>query len=140
MRMTCRKVVSLAVRLVSWNIAGSKAPWHHLADLDCEVALLQEAGQPPLDLSRPIDTDPESWRTAGLEGWPRRAAVVRLSDRVEVEWIPSKSTEEAGPEEFAVGRPGIVSAALVSAPGVESFVAVSMYAIWESPHSSTGSS
>ena len=130
---------SLAVRLVSWNIAGSKAPWYHLADMDCDVGLLQEAGQPPQDLPRPIDVDPEPWRTAGLEGWPRRAAVARLSDRVDVEWIPPKSTNEADPGEFAVSRPGTVSAAHVSGPGVESFVAVSMYAIWESPHSSTGS-
>ena len=75
-----------------------------------------------------------------MEGWPRRAAVARLSDRVDVEWIPPKSTEEACPGEFAVSHPGTVSAAHVSAPGVEPFVVVSMYAIWESPHSSTGSS
>ena len=140
MRMTGRKVGSLAVRLVSWNIAGSKAPWHQLADMDFDVALLQEAGRPPDELPRPIDVDPEPWRTAGFAGWPRRAAVARLSDRVDVEWIQPKSTEEAGPGEFAVGRPGTVSAAHVSAPGVEPFVAVSMYAIWETPHSSTGSS
>ncbi len=139
MSMTDRKVDSLAVRLVSWNIAGSKAPWHHLADMDFDVALLQEAGRPPQDLARPIDVDPEPWRTAGLEGWPRRAAVARLSDRVDVEWIPPKSSEEADPGEFAVGRPGTISAAHVSAPDIEPFVVVSMYAIWETPHSSTGS-
>ena len=66
--------------------------------------------------------------------------VARLSDRVDVVWIPPKSTEEADPGEFAVSRPGTVSAAHVSAPGVEPFVVVSMYAIWETPHSSTGSS
>ena len=108
--------------------------------MDADVALLQEAGRPPHELSRPIDVDPAPSRTAGLVGRPRRAAVARLSDSVDVEWIPPKSTEEAGPGEFAVGRPGTVSAAHASAPGVEPFVVVSMYAIWESPHSSTGSS
>ena len=140
MHMTGMKVGSLAVRLVSWNVDGRKAPWHHLADMDFDVALLQEAGRPPQDLARPIDVDPEPWRTAGLEGWPRRAAVAKLSDRVVVEWIPPKATEEADPGEFAVSRPGTVSAAHVSTPGVGSFVAVSMYAIWEKLHSSTGSS
>ena len=54
--------------------------------------------------------------------------------------IASNSTEEADPGDFAVSRPGTVSAAHVSAPGAEPFVAVSMYAIWENPHSSTSSS
>ena len=57
-----------------------------------------------------------------------------------VEWIPPKSTNEADPGEFAVSRPGTVSAAHVSATGVDPFVVVSMYAIWETPHTSTASS
>ena len=40
--------------------------------------------------------------------------------------------------EFAVSRPGTLTAALVTAPDVEPFVAVSMYAMWERPHSSAG--
>ncbi len=130
----------MAVRVVSWNIDGRIAPWHFLVAMDADVALLQEAGQPPEDLETPIDVDPAPWRTAGWTARMRRTAVAKLSDRVKVEWITPESIEKSFPGEFAVSRPGTVTAARVSAPGVEPFMAVSMYALWERPHSSTNSS
>ena len=42
--------------------------------------------------------------------------------------------------EFSVSRPGTVTAAHVSALGIEPFVAVSMYAMWERSHASSNSS
>ena len=139
MRMTCRKVVSLAVRLVSWNIDGRTAPWHCLVAMDADVALLQEADRPPEELRERIDVDPAPWTTVGWTGWTRRTAIARLSDRAEVAWITPRAMEDASRGEFAVSRPGTVTAAHVSAPGIEPFVAVSMYSLWEDPHSSTGS-
>ena len=53
---------------------------------------------------------------------------------------PRDPFEEARPGDFVVSRPGTVTAARVFAPGVDPFVAVSMYSLWESPHSSTNSS
>ncbi len=50
----------------------------------------------------------------------------------------TRAMEDASRGEFAVSRPGTVTAAQVSAPGVEPFVAVSMYSLWEAPHASTG--
>ena len=133
------EVSSLAIKVVSWNIGGRVEPWHSLLGMDEDVALLQEASQPPENLARPIAVDPAPWRTAGWTGWPRRTAVARLSDRVEVEWIAARSVEEARPGDFVVSRPGTVTAARVCAPGVDPFIAVSMYSIWESPHASTNS-
>lgn len=127
------------MRVVSWNIDGREAPWHYLIAMDADVALLQEASQPPEDLGKSVEVDPAPWRTAGWSGWPRRTAVARLSDRVDVEWIAGQSVEEAGPGDFTVSRPGTVTAARVSAPGVDAFIAVSMYSLWESPHASTNS-
>ncbi len=137
--MTGRNVGSLAVRLVSWNIDGRTDPWHCLIAMDADVALLQEADRPPEELRRRIDVDPAPWTTVGWTGWTRRTAIARLSDRVEVEWITPKAMEEARSGEFAVSRPGTVTAALVSSPGIEPFVAVSMYALWERPHATSNS-
>ena len=109
-------------------------------EMDGDVALLQEAEEPPQDLANPIDVDPAPWRTAGWSRWQRRTAIARLSEHVEVKWITAKSIEEARSGEFAVSRPGTLTAAHVSAPGVESFVVISMYSLWEKPHTSTGSS
>ena len=129
----------MAIKVVSWNIGGRVEPWHSLLGMDEDVALLQEASQPPENLARPIAVDPAPWRTAGWTGWPRRTAVARLSDRVEVEWIAARSVEEARPGDFVVSRPGTVTAARVCAPGVDPFFVVSMYSLWEGPHASTNS-
>ncbi len=77
------------------------------------------------------DTDrPRAWR----------AAVVKLSDRVQVNWIEAKSIAEAEAGELAVSRLGTLVAARVTSPGGEPFVCVSMYSPWTTPHASTGSS
>ena len=125
--------------MVSWNIEGRVEPWHCLVGMDADVALLQEAGRPPGDLAGPIAVDHAPWTTAGWPGWPRRTAVARLSDRVDMEWIAARPLEEALAGDLAVSRPGTVTAARVRAPDVDPFVAVSMYSFWESPHSSTNS-
>ena len=67
-----------------------------------------------------------------------RAAVVRLSDRVTVEWIEGKPVAEAGYGDLAISVPGTLAAAQITLHGGEALVA-SMYAQWLSPHSSTGS-
>ena len=125
---------------MSWNIDGKVDPWHCLLAMDADVALLQEACKPPEDLARQIDVDPAPWRTAGWSRRGRRTAIAKLSDHVDVEWVTPKSIEQACRGEFAVSRPGTVTAARLLAPDVEPFLAVSMYALWEKPHSSTCSS
>ena len=135
-----REVQSVTVKVISWNIDGRAAPWHRLIAMDADVALLQEAGEPPQDLVRPIDVDPAPWRTAGWLRWPRRTAIARLSDRVNVEWIEAQSLVDADAGEFAVSRPGTLTAAIVMAPDTEPFVVVSMYSLWEKLHASVRSS
>ena len=124
----------MGVRIVSWNINGGTEPWHCLISMDADVALLQEADRPPEELRSRIEGDPAPWTTIGWTGWTRRTAIARLSDRVEVEWITPKAMEEARSGKFATSRPGTVTAAHVTAPGIEPFVAISMYALWERPH------
>ncbi len=107
--------------------------------MDADIALLQEARPPPPEIASQVDVDPARWRTAGASNRPWRTALAKLSDRVSVEWIEARPIEDARGGEFAVSRPGILTAAVVSSPEVAPFVAISMYSLWTRPHASTGS-
>ena len=83
------------ITVVSWNIAKRQAPWRQLLDMDADIALLQEAVPPddaaelPLDVGPQESWDSHSWNrhrrpSALYDRWPM---VVRLSDRVDVEWF-----------------------------------------------------
>ena len=130
------------MKIVSWNIGQMKDPWHRLLDMDADLALLQEAIEPPHEVAGRVEVNPGPWEIAGGYATPQRwrTAVVRLSDRISVEWIEAKSIAEAGTGEFAVRIPGTVAAARITSLGREPFFAVSMYAQWRRPHASTGSS
>ena len=39
----------MTTKIVSWNIAKRQEPWHQLLEMDADVALLQEADEPPAD-------------------------------------------------------------------------------------------
>ena len=155
----------MAIKVVSWNIGKRHQPWRQLLEMDVDVALLQEAGEPPEDVIRLRDStlppsegacaldigpreawDSHSWNSSWWNGrgndklfdrWPM---VVRLSDRVDVEWFkqvgPTCWTE---PDEVAVSGIGTVTVARVISrdDSIEPFIAISMYARWSNPHPST---
>lgn len=142
-RCSSMTATSRVVRLISWNIARRAECWKCLLDPGLDLALLQEAAEPPPEIANRIDVNPEPWRLAGGDTFrPRRwrAAVVRLSSRVQVEWIESKSIEEAESGALAVSRLGTLAAARVTSPTTEPFVCISMYSPWTTPHASTASS
>ena len=92
----------MGVTVVSWNIAKKHAPWRELVRMGADVALLQEAVPPPEDVDT-LDIGPrEAWESHSWNsnwwhgrGWKalfdRWPMVVRLSDRVEVEWFKQVS-------------------------------------------------
>ena len=139
-----------ATTVVSWNIARRHEPWRELAAMDADVALLQEATPPPPDVhlgrhtGPPEHWDSHGWNSRWYEGrldrlsdrWPM---VVRLSDRVEVEWFrqvsPISETED---DEIAVSGIGTIAAARVIPRDAPPFIVASMYASWLKPHPSTG--
>ena len=111
--------------------------------MGADVALLQEAAAPPPEVADRIEVDPAPWYTAGGDCDPQRAwraAVVRLSNRVQLDWIEAKSIDNAGSRELAVSRLGTLAAARVTTPGSDPFVCVSMYSLWTRPHASTDTS
>ena len=127
--------------IVCWNIRKSHKPWYELLAMDADVALIQEAGKVPPALSSSIDTgsriaSSDQWNE--LDDFDRRPLVVKLSDRVEVEWfkrvVPRyKSTAH---DEIVVSDAGTIAAARVIPHDQEPFIVVSMYARWLRPHAS----
>lgn len=142
----------MSTKVVSWNIDKRHEPWRQLVNMDADVALLQEAGSVPSDVVDMVDTGPVEhwdshvWNSRWFEGqfsslYDRWPMVVRLSDRVKIEWFRQVSTiSEVQDDEVAVSGIGTVAAARVIPEDAPPFIAVSMYARWIRPHPSTRSS
>ena len=131
------------MKIISWNIGRRSECWVRLLETDADIALLQEAAEPPPEVVGRVEVIPPPWGTAGADTTrprPWRTAVVKLTDRVQMEWIDAEALADAGEGEFAVSRLGTLAAAHVTFPGREPFVCVSVYAPWERPHKSADSS
>ena len=139
----------MTTTVVSWNINKRQEPWRQLVAMGADVALPQEAGMPPADVAVGVDTGPAEhwnshvWNSRWWEGrfrnlYDRWAMVVRLSDRVDVEWFKQVSPiSEMAEDEIAVSGIGTIAAARVKpTDGSAPFIAVSMYAKWAKPHPS----
>ena len=130
-------------RIVCWNIAKRKPPWKELLEMDVDVALLQEAGRvPPSNLSPSCRN--RATRSLGIRGtkslYDRGAMIVKLSERVEVEWFKRVyfRSAMAKRDEIPVSGIGAIAAARVIPSEGEPFIVVSMYARWIKPHVTTG--
>lgn len=120
------------VKIVCWNIAKRSAPWNELLEMGVDVALLQEAD--PIAAPASVETSPYQPETAhGYDRWP---LVVKLSDRVKVEWFKPVSPAKIGIQhnEIAVSDSNTVAAArVIPLPDGEPFMVFSMYARWLKP-------
>ena len=70
------------MKIISWNIARRPECWERLLETDADVALLQEAAEPPPEIAGRVTVNPAPWYTAGADTArlrPWRAAVVRLT-------------------------------------------------------------
>jgi len=87
--------------------------------MNVDVALLQEATAPPPDVASRVSAGEEPWTTPGDDGLrPWRAAVVKLSPDVDVEWLRPGNLGTTAPGEFAVSRTGTLALARVSGDDV----------------------
>ena len=59
-----------------------------------------------------------------------RTAIVKLSDRIEIDWIEARSIDTAESRDLVASLPGTIAAAFVTPPSGDPLVAVSMYAQW----------
>jgi len=127
-------------RIIAWNLAHRVESWRFLLNTSADIALVQEAAAPPPDVAERITVDSAPWQTAGAgKSRPWRTAVVRLSDRVNVEWIEAKAIADAQPCELAVSRLGTLAAAVLTPPNGEPLIVASMYAPWEKFHAAARS-
>ena len=108
--------------------------------MDADLALLQEAAPPPSEVADLLEVNPGPFEIAGGFQQPQhwRTAIVRLSDRIKVEWIESRRIADAGTSEFAVSIPGTLAAARLTPLEGDPLFVVSMYAQWRVPHDSAG--
>lgn len=124
------------LRILSWNMAHRDDSWRKLVEYGYDVALVQEASEPPADVAARVHVDSQEWRLGGAGVGPRlwRSAVVGLSDRVDVQHLRSMPVDDADWNAIPVSRSGTLAAAHVTvrATGAKYLVA-SLYGAWESP-------
>lgn len=135
----------MTVRVVCWNIDMQKKAWQQLVEMKADVALLQEASS--RQLRRRDEIPVEHWNSHCWNSpwykphWPRLygrwSAVVRLSERVKVDWFKQVSPiSDTKADWFPVSGIGTVAAARITPNDDEipPFIVVSMYARWIEPH------
>ena len=128
------------MKIISWNIAHRKQSWHHLLHSCVDVALLQEASEPPEEVRNKIVVDNEPWETySSGNNSPWRTAVVKLSNNVKVDFIKPFPIGQDQGRELLVSRLGTISAAQVKYKEEFPIILISMYGFWEKPHKITGS-
>ena len=134
-----------AIKVVSWNIATMIEPWRELVAMDADVALLQEAGPVPEDVLARVELSPHApWlsydRTSGYPHYDRWPMVVRLSDRVRVEWFrqigPTWVQQERHLDMAVSGIGTLDVARVIPVEGPDSFIVASMYGRWFRHHPS----
>lgn len=128
----------MTIKVVCWNIKKLRKTWPELLDMDADVALLQEVGSIPDGVfeKRGVQVGPrEHWDShtwlAGDNRYDRWPMIVKLSDRVEIEWFNQVAPiSETKKNEIAVSGIGTIAAARVIPKNGQPFIAVSMYARW----------
>jgi hypothetical protein len=117
------------LKIIAWNLAHRAESWRLLLNTSADIALVQEAAAPLPDVAQRIVVDTAPWQTAGAGKYrPWRTAVVKLSDRVNVEWLETKAIVDAEPCELAASRLGTPAAAILSPSTGEPLIVASMYA------------
>ena len=124
------------ITVVSWNIDGRLQAVEELLAMDADVALLQEVGLGALETLKAaggnVAVSPQDpWEPWTREHYGSWSMVVKLSDRVGVQWFRQvlPTTPQEGDDEIAVSNVGIIAAAqVIPITGGEPFIAVSMYA------------
>ena len=134
------------ITVVSWNIDRRLQAVEQLLVMDADVALLQEVGVGALDQLRNAEGDVTVSPQDPWAPWPREyyvswPMVVKLSDRVKVDWfqhvLPAAPKETDN--EMAVSIVGTIAAALITPLDKgQPFITASLYARWLTSRPLTG--
>lgn len=135
------------VRVVVWNINRSQQALEELTNMEADVALLQEVHVRGWEclarVGNGVEVSPHEpwlpWERTAYDRWP---LVVRLSDRVRVDWFRHRGPAHwpsAG--QFPVSGIGTIAVARVApVEQPDAFIAASMYARLRKPHPTVGDS
>ncbi len=134
------------IKVVCWNIDRRHQAARESLEMGADVALLQEVGSGAHGLLDAVGgvasvSPHDPWGPAPRGDYDRWPLVVKLSDRVQVEWFkPVRATiPKEQDDEMAVSCAGTVAAArVIPLDGGEPFIAASMYARWFAPHPTVG--
>ena len=130
------------IKIISWNLnwyfRRDGSPWRCLPDSGADIALLQEAGQPPVDVAKRIEVDPAPFPDE--TNFKSRSAIAKLSDRVKIKWLtPVPLKQRESEDHFEVTHPYSISAAIVTPSKGKPFTVISFAAEYEYPyHSNCG--
>ena len=115
--------------------------WQTVLDSGVDAAMLQEAKAPPVEMAGKLlvkeELEPE------VRSLPWRAIVAGLANNVKYDFTPIRTQPLGGsdPEALMVSRPGTLDAAVIRIKETgEEITVVSLYSLWMSPISQTGSS
>lgn len=127
------------LNIISWNLAHRPRLWQAVSESSADIALLQEACEPPADVLHLLRVDPEPWHTDGAGKHRRwRVAIAQINPRIELRRHLIRSICDAHPGELAVSRVGTLAAADVRHPETNEVITlISMYGSWENVHTST---
>ena len=130
-----------SLKLLSWNMNQKANNWQVVLGSGVDIALLQEAKAPPVDLADKFMIQQDLEATVSKLPW--RAIVAGLDNSGKFEFVPIKTQPLGGndPEALMVSRPGTLDAAIVRIKETgEEITVVSLYSTWMSPIKQTGSS
>ena len=128
------------IKILSWNIARRDECWEDIFNSDYDIALIQEAKEPTSTIPKNISINPGEWKTAGYSKRNWRTAIVKLTDKVYVEWLHTSSIDQSQRNNLAVSRMGTLSVAKITPKDSgEALIIASCYAVWEKRTSIIGS-
>ena len=134
-------------RILIWNIAGRNQPIADLLanDVDADLALLQEVHPGGLDQLAAhggnVEVSPhEPWSPWERSSYPTWPMVVKLSDRVDVEWFRNRGPiHYPDRDEFPTSGIGTIAVARVTPrKSIAPFIASSLYSRQLKPHPTVG--
>lgn len=130
------------MKIISWNIAHQTKLWSELLGIDADIALLQEACEPPKEITSQLDIGCGPWETDGADAKrPWKTAIVGLNPRVRLDRIKTVPINSGNTGDFQVSCAGTIEIANVEhLDSGEHLTVISMYAPWERPNVSTQSS
>jgi len=131
----------VSLKILSWNMKQKESNWQIVLDSGVDVALLQEAKEPPADMEGLFIARHDAELAENNLPW--RAVVASLANNEKFELIPIKKQPLGGsdPEALMVSRPGTLNAVLVRLKETgEEITVVSLYSTWMNPIRQTGSS